>query len=1163
MTHWYRWLAAATLLGCSGFAAAVKPPPALPPLALDATQQATLAATPVLRLGVEANWAPVEYIDAQGRYSGVISGYMALLEQQLGIRFEVVRKGSWSEVLAAFERGEIDVLSALGRTAPREAKMRFTEPYIVFSDGLIVRSDEPYVEHLQDFPPGRRLAVVQDHGSNMQAAAANPQLVAVPVRSTEEALFAVSTGRADLAISSLAVAYQLMQTNNLSTLRVAASYDDFEQQMAMAVQPRLEALVPLFNQALQAITPAMRSELSARWTAAPADRQLARSTVVFWILAATLLLLLLVAWVLLLLAQQRRRQQLLVRAEEAEASSRAMIEAVPAVFWTARMEPGKAAQVVLHGNLNLKASLVRIGSHPQQQSFEQATRFMSREDRGLFQQLLDQHGQTLSSFRFEHRIVDDAAHEVGWAYIQAVPRRDGEAVLWYGCSIDISERKTLEAALVRSRNQLAELAAGVPGALWQFRREKDGSEHYSYMSEGIVGITGRSLEDTNRLVQSGTLGSVHPEDLSIVHGLMQRLTEKPGIDEARYRLLTTSGAYKWVQVAARAMPVGADGALVWNGITLDASRLQETEAALRFEQQRIQDLADSLSGALWRMRATPEGDYVFDYISEGVVAVTGRSAKALMRERRLPVERIDAADRARVLAALQNSAATGEPLEIEYTLHPDDSRSERAYVRAGVRYEAGLPVWTGVLLNVSERYRLEGQLADARSRIEDIAANFPGAIFQLHRGTDGRSRFTYVSEGITLLTGRPPRTVGQGAVFQDYENIHPDDRERVRKISQTMIDTGHSAQFDYRLLDNDRRPRWVHCAMTVRRQDDGTSIINGLLLDAEESKQLEDELRAATSRAEAASLAKSRFLANMSHEIRTPMNAVIGLAYIALSNEANPQQLERLGKIHRAGKSLLKLLNDILEYARLEAGKFTPVVAPFDLQEINDSLRLFCATAAETKGLGLVIDCADSVQRQWLGDATRIQQILLNLLTNAIKFTERGDVRLSVQPRAAGPGLCFTVQDSGIGMSEAQVQRAFEAFEQASHETERRHGGSGLGLSITRELVVALGGHLAVHSTPGEGSVFTVELPLQPTVRASAPPPPTGADIALLLARLAAQLAQRDTRGARDNLALLRQALLAQGRESELHTLERQLAGFDIEAAQIELAQLRARWGLA
>ena len=1155
-----RWAALLLALALTD-SAAHQPAPLPKPteaLALSAAERELLAAHPVLRLGVESSWEPVEFIDADGVYSGVTASYMRALEQRLGIRFEIVHKDSWAEVVAAFERGELDVLSALGATPERLQTMRFTQPYIEFADGIIVRNDERYAESLADFPAGKRLAVVEGYSTGEVAAESHPQLVVIPVRSTEEALFSVSTGRADLAVVTLAVAYHLTQAKGLSNLRVAANFDGDSQEQSMAVQPELAALVPIFDKALQSIPLAERVAMREQWTHVPIDSGVARNTVRLWTVLGIAGLLVLAAWVALLVVQRRRNSQLLARAERAELQFRAMIEAMPALFWILQIEPGQPGNFTFFGREVGRFS----GNAVAGTAFDEVTRPMLPEDRQRFEQLLDECGRQMTALHFEHAQPQPGGQLI-WIYLQAVPRRQGSSLVWYGCSVDISERKVLEAALERSRNQLQELAAGVPGALWQFRRDADGRQGYSYLSGGIVNITGRTPEETDLLMREQNFVHVHPDDLPIVEQMMDPHSPEQGLREGRYRLKTKSGDWKWVQVAARAMPADSRGAVVWNGITLDATRIQETEDALRFERQRFQDMADNLSGAMWRMRQKPSGEVRFEYVSEGVVGIAGRTAREILSDELNPLRFVVPEDQLRLSAALKASAATGEPIEIEYSSYAAHGGLERLFARAAVRHEDGLPVWTGILLNVSERYRLQQSLDEVHGRIEDIARNFPGAIFQIVRDTQGGHGFTYVSEGITALTGRPPRTADGREHFANYDNIYPEDRLRVREASEQMIRSNGRSQFDYRILKVDGTPHWVHCAMNARQMPDGSVLINGLLLDAEADKRVEADLREARERAESASRAKTRFLANMSHEIRTPMNAVIGLAHIAMTSESNPLQAERIGKIHKAGKALLKLLNDILEYARLDAGKFTPVIAPFDLQEVQEALRLFCLSAAEVKGLVFEIDCPPTLKLHWLGDATRIQQVLLNLLTNAIKFTDSGSVKLIIRALpGTEEGLQFQVHDTGIGMSTEQLGRVFEAFEQASGETERRHGGSGLGLSISHELVRALGGRLQVESTAGKGSRFTVDLPLVAAAPAAASAQPAG-DLAPRLYRLQGQLSRRDAASARNSLSALRLMLIPQGRDAELHSLERALANYDTDAAEIELLRLMARWNLS
>ncbi len=230
--------------------------------------------------------------------------------------------------------------------------------------------------------------------------------------------------------------------------------------------------------------------------------------------------------------------------------------------------------------------------------------------------------------------------------------------------------------------------------------------------------------------------------------------------------------------------------------------------------------------------------------------------------------------------------------------------------------------------------------------------------------------------------------------------------------------------------------------------------------------------------AEEASLAKSRFLANLGHEVRTPMTGVLGMSELLLSTTLDSKQQGQVHAIRRAGGHLLRLVNDALDLARIEAGRFELDIADFELDVLIGDTAALMRPLAERKGLALVVEIADDVRGWWQGDATRLSQILLNLLGNAIRFTARGEVGLSVEG-SAPHGLRFTVRDTGPGLDEEQQSRLFRRFEQAEGaRTASRYGGSGLGLAICRELAVAMGGGIELRSAPGEGAAFIVRLPL-------------------------------------------------------------------------------------
>jgi len=315
------------------------------------------------------------------------------------------------------------------------------------------------------------------------------------------------------------------------------------------------------------------------------------------------------------------------------------------------------------------------------------------------------------------------------------------------------------------------------------------------------------------------------------------------------------------------------------------------------------------------------------------------------------------------------------------------------------------------------------------------------------------------------------------AARQDiYGSVDPRDRSLVEAAWNDHVERGVPYRPEYRTRRGDGREVWATGVVKLFTDATGRATrLIGAMQNTTARKLTELALQRAKAEAEAANLAKSAFLATMSHEIRTPLNGILGMAQAMAAGELCPVQRERLDVVRQSGEALLSVLNDILDISKIEAGKIELEEINFDLGEIAQSTRANFASLAGEKGLSVILDI-DAAIGVYQGDPVRLRQILGNLVSNATKFTEAGEIR--VEMAYAEGRLCIDVRDTGIGMTADSVASLFHKFTQADSSTTRRFGGTGLGLAICRELTELMGGTITATSAPGQGSTFTVELPL-------------------------------------------------------------------------------------
>ncbi|HZV67257.1 MAG TPA: MHYT domain-containing protein [Telluria sp.] len=380
------------------------------------------------------------------------------------------------------------------------------------------------------------------------------------------------------------------------------------------------------------------------------------------------------------------------------------------------------------------------------------------------------------------------------------------------------------------------------------------------------------------------------------------------------------------------------------------------------------------------------------------------------------------------------------------------------------------------ITDISERRAMVQALRASERQFRSLIGNIPGISYRalLAEGLP----LVFISDAVERVAGYPASDfLGDPPPRRFGALIHAADRVRVAEAVEQALRDGQPYLVEYRLQHADGGIRWLWENGTVVRNDAGAAEwLDGVILDISERREMEEALRQAKEKAEQAAASRATFVANMSHEIRTPMNSILGFTDVLLDGELAPEQRRHLDTVRGAGRSLLRLLNEILDTAKLDKGAVELEVADFNLLGLIDELSSTLGANARAKGLHVDIHYDPDLPTCLRGDELRIRQVLTNLLDNAIKFTAAGSVTLVAE--AQGDELHFLIQDTGIGIAPERLAAIFDPFTQADASMTRRYGGTGLGTTISKQLVDLMGGRIWAESTPGEGTRFHVLLPL-------------------------------------------------------------------------------------
>ena len=539
------------------------------------------------------------------------------------------------------------------------------------------------------------------------------------------------------------------------------------------------------------------------------------------------------------------------------------------------------------------------------------------------------------------------------------------------------------------------------------------------------------------------------------------------------------------------------------GLVLDVSASKRAEAELRRSRQLLGSVLENLPAMVFIKRAA---DLRYELFNRYGASIFGYATDALIGKQDSdivpPARAASYNDGDRyVLASEQVLEIPEEPIT--------DAKGRLRYLttrKVALRDEHGVPTHVlGIALDITERKQAEEELRATTQRlaqsehfVRTVTDNLPGMVAYWDDKLHCRfaNRYFLERHGMNqaqMMGAMMPALLGADEFAVNAPYVERALAGQIQGFASELHWPSGATSYTWvnYIPDVDEAGRVCGFFMLV-------SDVTELKETELHLQQLNEELVQARDRAEAANRAKSEFLANISHEIRTPMNAIIGLARLLEDAPLGAAERSHLDKIQLATQSLLGLVNDVLDYSRIDAGQLALEHAPFQLEHILASISTLVSASAWEKGLELVYDIDPRLPQEMAGDPVRLQQVLLNLLSNAIKFTEQGEVVLQVRPAddadlsnsSAQRAILveFAVRDTGIGIPAVQQERIFDAFAQGDGSSSRRHGGTGLGLAICRQLADMMGGAIGVRSTPGQGTVFLFSCPLESLAPAPQPP---------------------------------------------------------------------------
>ncbi|HND65297.1 MAG TPA: PAS domain S-box protein [Candidatus Obscuribacter sp.] len=664
---------------------------------------------------------------------------------------------------------------------------------------------------------------------------------------------------------------------------------------------------------------------------------------------------------------------------------------------------------------------------------------------------------------------------------------------------DISKLKNAEEELLAIREDLENKVA-------ERTKELDEANIYFALSRDLLCIAGKdgyfrrlntAWEEKlgytlSELLERPYTSFIHPDDLDKTLALAQHLNKGGYIRNFENRYVRKDGSICWLLWSASA---SRDGDAIYS-VAYDITDRKAAEFELYDMSMALKNAVEGIA------KVDPESRYLS--VNESYAALHGLSSEEFVG--RSVIDFIAPEDQSTWFDCYGEMLRKGKA-EVELSGRKESGQCFHEQITL-VKVEGQYRHFQGYYIfdkDITARMATENSLRQSEARFHNLASHMPGGIYQYLRRPDGSFYFPYVSPGCGAILGISPEEIMASPELL-FTLLNPED---VPKLDEALEESSRLMKtfiFEGR-IDTPAGERWIHAESTPEFHENGDVIFNGLVTDITEKRYADEKIRklnedlserveklAAVNKelesltrklelaydaAMEASKVKSEFVANISHEIRTPISAVIGMSELLLDTNLSDEQRQFSSMVKDSAQSLLTIINDILDFSKMEAGHLELEVTEINLLNLVEDSAELLAPSARKKGLSLVTYVAPELPETVLGDAVRIRQILLNLTSNAVKFTNNGEVSICVDNSPAYPDMVrFTISDTGIGLSPTAKYRLFNPFFQADGSTTRNYGGTGLGLSICKLLVELMGGRIDFSSEENKGASFWFDLPL-------------------------------------------------------------------------------------